>query len=790
MKILRIALWLLAAMAALVAAVLFAAWLLFDAQAVKAQSEKLVLEATGRHLRIGGDLSLSVFPRLGVEMAGLRLSERGQPETPFASVERVRVGVRLLPLLQRRVEADEILLVAPDVRIVRDRNGRLNVADLAGQPSAAPDKAPEEKPQAGTTAALPSIALAGVRVEKGRLAYRDEGTGKDVVISDLGLRFGELGTQAKGRAVLGASLTLDGKQLRGDLETDYAIDAGAKRLGLSGLVGRVQGAAATLSELDVQIKLAALAVNAASPTGGAAVPLSLQGIELSGGGRLAADRVDLKLVAPRVELAGERVSGEPLVLDLGLEGGGRRVRGSVNVAEWQRQGAALSIGKLAVRWEAAVAQLTSQGQLATRLEVLTAEAGPRVTLGHYRGDTEVRHPALAGGPLKLAFDGSARADLAAGNAEGRGQFRFDETNLQATWALPRLAPWQATFDVAIDRLNVDRYLPPTAAAAPGGAKGAPVAAAPTGADSPVDLAALRGLDFSGNLRVGAFQVSGARLANLRAKLQAREGRLTVAPFSADLYEGRASGSLAAAAGAPQRLALQTTLEAVNLQALLRDVAKQDVLSGRGRVALDLNASGASVSALKRSLQGSAALGLRDGAVKGINLAKSLRDLKARFGGGEDVVQAASAAEKTDFSELQASFRIAQGVAHNDDFNAKSPFLRVSGAGAVDIGASRLDYLVKANVVSTSTGQDGKALEHVRGLTVPVRLTGSFDKLSYKIELAQLAKDAAKERLKERLGEKLGEKLGTGAVSGTTAKEAAKQRLEEKLDQKLKGLFGR
>jgi len=787
MKILRIALWLLAAVAALVAAVALAAWLLFDAQAVKAQSEKLVLEATGRQLRIGGDLSLSVFPRLGVEMADLRLSERGQPETPFASVERVRVGVRLLPLLQRRVEADEILLVAPDVRLVRDRNGHLNIADLAGQPAAA-DKAAEGDKKTAPAAPLPRIALAGVRVEKGRLTYRDEGTGKEIVVSDLGLRFGELGTQAKGRAVLGASLALGGKQLRGDLETDYVIDAGARRLGLSGLSGRVTGAVATLSELDVQIKLAAVSANAAPAAAGgaAAAPLLLQGIELRGGGRLAADRVDLKLVAPRVELAGERLGGEPLVLDLGLEGSGRRLRGSVNVAEWQRQGAVLSIGKLAVRWNAAVAQLATQGQLATRLEVLTAEAGPRVHVGDYRGDTEVRHPALAGGPLKLAFDGSARADLGAGNAEGRGQFRFDETNLQASWALPRLAPWQATFDVAIDRLNVDRYLPPKAAVAPGGAKGAPGATAPAGADTPVDLAALRGLDFSGNLRVGALQVSGARLANLRAKMQAHEGRLTVAPFSADLYEGRASGSLSAAAGAPQRLAVLTTLESINLQPLLRDVAKQDVLSGRGRVTLDLNASGASVSALKRSLQGSAALGLRDGAVKGINLAKSLRDLKARLGGGEDVVQAASGEEKTDFSELQASFRIAQGVARNDDFNAKSPFLRVSGAGAVDIGESRLDYLVKANVVSTSTGQDGKGLEHVRGLTVPVRLAGPFDKLSYKIELAQVARDAAKERLKE----KLGEKLGSGSVSGTAVKEAAKQRLEEKLDQKLKGLFGR
>jgi AsmA protein len=439
-----------------------------------------------------------------------------------------------------------------------------------------------------------------------------------------------------------------------------------------------------------------------------------------------------------------------------------------------------------VRWDVALAQLASQGNLSSRLEVLSAAAGPQVTVGDYRGQAEVRHPALAGGMMKASFDGSARADLGAGNAGGRNRLQFDETTVQATWGLPRLTPWQATFDVAIDRLNVDRYLPAKPATAATPVKSPAPTPVPGPADAPVDLGALRGLDFAGDLKVGALQLHGARLANVRARLQARDGRLSIAPFAADLYEGRASGQLTAVAGTPQRLSVQTTLEGINLQPLLRDAAGQDYLAGRGRVNLDVAATGASVSALKRSLQGTAALGLRDGAVKGFNLAKSLRELKARFGAGDDVVQAASREERTDFSELQASFRIAQGVARNDDLSAKSPFFRISGGGTVDVGEGRLDYLVKANVVNTSTGQDGKGLEHVRGLTVPVRLSGPFDKLSYKFELSQVAKDAAKERLKE----KLGEKLGVDPATGGSAKEAAKQRLEEKLDKKLKGLFGR
>ena len=51
----------------------------------------------------------------------------------------------------------------------------------------------------------------------------------------------------------------------------------------------------------------------------------------------------------------------------------------------------------------------------------------------------------------------------------------------------------------------------------------------------------------------------------------------------------------------------------------------------------------------------------------------------------DATQKASQTEKTDFSELSASFRIADGVARSNDLDMKSPFLRLGGDGAIDIG---------------------------------------------------------------------------------------------------------
>ena len=85
--------------------------------------------------------------------------------------------------------------------------------------------------------------------------------------------------------------------------------------------------------------------------------------------------------------------------------------------------------------------------------------------------------------------------------------------------------------------------------------------------------------------------------------------------------------------------------------------------------------------------------MKDGAIKGVNLADSARNIKGALGGKS---AKPDPTQKTDFSELSASFKIAAGVAHNDDLKAASPFLRLGGAGNIDIGGNALDGFVRGN----------------------------------------------------------------------------------------------
>jgi AsmA protein len=171
----------------------------------------------------------------------------------------------------------------------------------------------------------------------------------------------------------------------------------------------------------------------------------------------------------------------------------------------------------------------------------------------------------------------------------------------------------------------------------------------------------------------------------------------------------------------------------------------------------------------------------------------LRQAKAALALKSDSLSQAAATEKTDFSELTASARIAGGVAQSDDLDVKSPFLRIGGAGRFDIGRGMVDYTARATVVETSKGQEGADLAALKGLTVPVQLSGPFDAIAWKIQWSAVAGKVLESQLKDKLAERLGIKPvppPAGAAAGTAAPAASAppRSDKDKLRDKLKGLL--
>jgi AsmA protein len=506
------------------------------------------------------------------------------------------------------------------------------------------------------------------------------------------------------------------------------------------------------------LKIADLDLSTGHATGNKA-GLRVESLKLATQGKLDADNFDLALDVPDFARKGEQLIAAKVELNANLKGASRSATVNLAVSDINGTLQALNIGGLALDLDARLGDKSLKGNLKSPLK-LDLETST-IELADLSGVLALDMPGLPSHPLKLPIKARIKSEYSKPAVSGNLTTQFDETHLDARFNViggssPNSAP-NIGIELDIDKLNIDKYLPPT------------TAKQEKSGDDRIDLSALKAINANGSLHIGELQVKSVKARNLRITFKAAGGKVDIAPHSADLYGGRVNGAVSINA-ATNRIALKESLNGINVQPLLKDLTDKDMIEGHGDVALDVATQGATVAAMKKALSGNARAVLRDGAIKGINIAQSLRNAKARLGGG-DVSQQANATDKTDFSELSASFNIASGVAHNDDLAAKSPFLRLGGTGDIDIGNSRLDYLFKAALVSTSAGQGGKEVDSLKGVTVPVRVTGPFEKPAFKLELANLVSDSAKVRVDEK-------------------KQEVKQKLENKVQDKLKDLFSK
>lgn len=505
---------------------------------------------------------------------------------------------------------------------------------------------------------------------------------------------------------------------------------------------------------------------------------SITALSLAAKGSTGKDAFELKLDTPKLLLSPAQSSGDTVTLTASLQGAQRSAVVNLVLNGVQGNADALKIANLALKLDAKVGDAAIKGQLSSPVAVNVA--AQTVALAQLAGSLELAHPSMPMKQVTLPIKGALKVDAKQQTAALDLATQFDESKIVTSVKVAKFAPLALAFDLDIDQLNVDKYLPPKQAAA----ASAGDAGAGPGIEASLDLSALKGHTVNGNIRIGALQVSKLKLAKVNAKLALAGGKLDVAPMSLNLYEGSTSGSLSVNAN-DNVVALKQTLRGVSVNPLMKDLLDKDVLEGRGDVALDITSRGDTVGAMKKALAGSASLALQDGAIKGINLAQSLRDIKAKLG-QPDTTQKANADQKTDFSELTASFKIANGVAHNDDLAMKSPFIRLSGAGDIDVGASQINYLAKATLVNSGEGQGGKAADELKGLTVPVRLTGPFDKLAYKIEWGAMLEDATKASVEAK-------KKELQAAADEKVKEArthAEEVVKDKAKDLFKGLLGK
>jgi len=132
-----------------------------------------VREATGHDLVFAGELDVRLLPRPRLTATQIRLEADGGP--PLLTIERLRLGARLLPLLGGRLEVDELSVDAPHLALTVDADGRPNWQADAGQAAA------------GDAVGLPALSLPVARLKDGRVSFVDARSGRRIEAREIAL---------------------------------------------------------------------------------------------------------------------------------------------------------------------------------------------------------------------------------------------------------------------------------------------------------------------------------------------------------------------------------------------------------------------------------------------------------------------------------------------------------------------------------------------------------------------------------------------------------------------------
>jgi AsmA protein len=772
-KFLKYALAAAGALVFVAAALIAYVALTFDVRDYEPRIIAFVKEKTGRTLVLEGRLGLSFWPSIGATLGRTSLSEPNS-ERPFASMESARVSLKVLPLLAHEFVVDELTIKGLRAHVVRTRAGTTNADDLLGKKD---EQKPEEsKPKQGVAFDVAHVALDDATID-----YTDAASGKHYALSGLTLKTGRLapGVPTNVELTTAARSTKPAFDLTLHAKTRLTFDLEQRAYAVDGLALDVKGQAAGYTNLALKATGSASASLAKNE-------FTADKLSVTGSGQQGKSKVEFKLDAPRLAMTAERASGEKIALAYtttgpegstalnatlpGIEGNAKSFRSPAMTLDLERK----------------------QPDRTVKAHVVSPLTGSveakQVSLPQLKADIAVsgaKTPSVSG-----ALAGSASIDGAKERAQANLAGKVADSNVKARVNVAGFKPLGLDFDVDMDQLDLPRLSGKPAAPAKSG-EPAPKAPPAKTDDKPIDLSALRDLRAKGALRIGNLKTSTIAASDVRVNLQANGGRVNLSPLSATLYQGRLAGSVGIdASQATPAFAVKQTLNGVQVGPLLRDLSQTDALEGLGNVSVDVTARGNTTSALKKALNGKAAVKITNGAVKGIDIAGTIRKGQALLGAAKgEQVQQSDAQQKTDFSELTATFDIRNGVAHNNDLDIKSPLLRIGGAGSVNIAEDTVDYTVKASVVATTAGQGGKELADLRGVTVPVHVSGPIAKPSYKVDLNAMVTDTARRKVEDALKKKLEERLGGGKpASGGQPSNGDQAR--KALEDKLKGLFGR
>lgn len=668
---------------------------------VKAVLTAQVQQATGRTLVIAGplELRLGLVPRLAA--TGITLSNPAGSSRP----EMVKIGgfemeIALLPLLDREIRIDRLVVAAPDILIETETHGPGNLDFKATTPRPASEStsAQAEPPVAQGQGTAYRFTINEVRVTDGLVTWFDRTSKKSETV-----RIGELALRPANTAPGAVQVHLK-TTIR-----DRALDLA----GTLGGAGAMEGGQPWPVRLTVHSGGLALAVE-----GTVANPATLDGIDLQ-------IRVEGGEVLEAARLAG--VASPERLPAFGPFKATGNLRG---------KGGRFDLDEIAV--EAGRRDLllcTATGRVADLANTVTVDAAL-----HMASDRPAAVARLAG----VDFSGKGAATLA-GRLRGSGA-NWTATGVQAAVGgsdlsgelsaafAPRLS---LSGTLASGVLNISDFAGASAAADQGAPPPAQARDSSGGgrlfSDRPLPVAWMHSLDADLAVQVGRVILERREVADVAVVAHLQAGHLTLKPFRFGLAGGTVEGDAAVDATGKQPM-ITLRLEGHQIEPRKLD-GKFPLSGGRSEVHADLRGSGDSVRALLASTNGEVRVSVGEG---------RLQNKALDVAGGDLVMQLLSAlnplAKSEDTTLMSCAvvrLLLRDGIATaNKGIAMRTSKVDVVGSGTIDLRSERLDLYFKPRARS------GVGLSLSSSLAGLVKVGGSLSKPAIGIDAAGALRTAA------------------------------------------------
>ncbi len=744
MRIVKIAGIVIGALVALLLLAIVLAVVFVDPNDYRAQIEQRVEAQTGRKLSLTGDLKLSFFPWLALQTGAVSLGEApGFGTEPFVSIQEARVGVRLWPLLSGNIEVGAVRLVGARIRLITDAQGRDNWADLGSKEGTTP-----ESPSSGPTK-IPTIA--GLQVVDAAVIVENRKTNSRQVIRDFNLESGQL--QSGKPFGLKTSFVFDqdaAMSVKVNVSTTVTadFDSNVHSLATPEIDLTITGQGYPAAGVPVQIRAKSLQAdvgNKAHSLSGLTLATTWKGEGFPASGvpvSLKADDLKINLATQVMQLTG-----------LLAEVAGARISGALEGTE------ILDAPKMS-------------GPL--RLEpVVLRDWLPKLGVEL----PKARDPAVFG---KLSF--ASKVALTKTSAELNDvTLQLDDTTAKGMLGIADFDAKALRFDLNVDKLNADRYLPPPVegTAKPAEAEGPKQA-------TPIPVETLRTLNARGQLQVGEAIFSGIQFTKLRLGVNARDGKVRLNPSEASMYGGQYRGDIGIDATGPvARVSLDEHITSIDFAPLFKDFFKTNRVSGKGTANIKLTGAGMTTDDIVNTLDGVIDFNVADGALEGTDLWWEIRRARALI--KQQAAPEAPAKPRTPFSAMKGTAQVAKGVLTNNDLDVATQYLKIGGQGSVDLPKNTLDYRLTATVLKfrdpaapaatpaagapAAPAAPAVSEQDLVDAQIPVKITGTLSNPKVRPDLEGYLKGMVKQRFEQEKGK-------------------VEEKVREKLQDKLKDLLKR